>query len=149
MSTPDWKSDLVFKALSGLIVPVGIWIVSLSNDLVLMRERISQLDKSAQEHSQGTKQLINDNNSEMKSRIDEHKIMIRQLDAELRITTKMSTESASKLDAIEKSLNEIARAIAETRTDIRLLNSQLMQKTNTNTWLSPLGAPPQIPRDHR
>ena len=94
------KSELVWKALSASLIPALIWVNSISNDVAVLKSRISQAESS-----------------------------INAMTTELSEVSKTTTQNATKLEAIQQSLRVLHQSLSDTRQDLRILNTRLLGYT--------------------
>lgn len=91
------KNEIVWKALSAALLPVLVWVNAISNDVAVLKSRINQAETS-----------------------------ITAMATELTDVSKTTTKNATKLEAIQYSLDKLHESIKETRGDIRVLNTRLL-----------------------
>lgn len=91
------KSDIFWKGLSACLLPAIIWVNSISNDVAVLKSRVEQAESSIQ--------TINTNLTEV---------------------SKTTTQNAAKLEAIQAVLVKIDKDITDTRADLRVLNTRLL-----------------------
>lgn len=96
-SSDGFKAEIIWKGLSAALIPVLVWVNAISNDVAVLKSRIDQAESS-----------------------------ITKMSGELQEVSKTTTQNATKLEAIQKSLEIIHKSIDGTREDIRVLNTRLL-----------------------
>ena len=94
----DFKTDVVWKVLSAGLFPALIWVNSISNDVAVLNSRLSQAESS-----------------------------LSKMSEDLKAVSQTTTANAVKLEAIQASLDRLHGSIAETRSDLRVLNTRLLE----------------------
>ena len=91
------KSDLIWKGLSACLIPAVVWLNSISNDVAVLKSRVEQAESS-----------------------------INTMTTKLGEISTTTTTNTAKLEAIQNSLVKIDKDITDTRSDLRILNTRLL-----------------------